>query len=210
MLYFFNTVHFLLNSFKQSNRAFNAFQFYFNPFCLYILYHSNEYLIHISKASKIIDMKRDNNYFSRNIKYSICVYNLSFSLFLSLNTVGKQTNNKKIPYIEFSIKSPNLFTKNLHKIVTSTKYTKYPKCPKSDKTSKKPNALSGFRSIETLSQSIFFQSFPFVFRCKRFRYSRRGFMLEQCNDINAKSCLHVCKILFYWTIFNEEFLLRLT
>lgn len=54
------------------------------------------------------------------------------------------------------------------KIITSTKRIRYcgtyPKMP-SDKNREGPNALSGFQSIETLSQiiPIFLQSFPFVF-----------------------------------------------
>lgn len=62
------------------------------------------------------------------------------------------------------------------------------------KNSEGPNALSGFQSIETLSQiiPIFFQSFPFVFCCN---FDIPDAISCSRNDgINAKKFAPVCRI----------------
>lgn len=93
--------------------VFNAILIYFVYLC--ISYHSNPYLIHVSKASyKIIDKRThetgDHDYFSRNNKYSICVQCL-FIFFSLAEHHQKQANKKILHTIEFSIKSLNLFMK---------------------------------------------------------------------------------------------------
>lgn len=78
----------------------------------------------------------------------------------------------------------------------------------SDKNSKEPNALSGFRGIETLSQiiPIFFQSFPLVFAVRDFDIPD-AISCSRNDGINAKSSpLVFCKIRTR-AVFTETLLL---